>query len=152
MRELWWCFCFEGFSIKTRKIFWWGHSTLYSNLRMTFLLSRWVKTKHNAKGKCITSTINKIKGQFTDTCQSAILNLAHLKYILFRTCSFKKSHCLLYRQIIWGLPVVVDLFHRVPTFRHSMKLHKSNKLRCLCRMWSWYHRPLHLKYCYFHIQ
>ena len=84
MRELWWCFCFEGFSIETRKIFWWGHSTMYSNLRMTFLLSKVVKTKHNAKRKSITPTTKKIERQFADTCQSAILNLAHLKYILFR--------------------------------------------------------------------
>ena len=82
MKELCWCFCFEGFSIKTRKKVWWGHSTMYSNLRMTCLLSRSIETKHYAKGKGITSTTFKIKRQFTDTCQSAILNLAHLKYML----------------------------------------------------------------------
>ena len=55
---------------------------MYSNLRMTCLLSRSIETKHYAKGKGITSTTFKIKRQFTDTCQSAILNLAHLKYML----------------------------------------------------------------------
>ena len=119
---------------------------------MTFLLSIVVKTKHNSKGKCITSTTIKIERQFTDTWQSAILNLAHLEHILFRTQSYNTSLCLLHWYLIWGLPVFFDIFHRAPTFRHPTIPHKSDRLLCWLRMWSWYHHPLHLKYCYFHIK
>ena len=63
----------------------WSQFTFNLNSRMTILCGCIGKTKHNSKGKGITSTAIKIKRQLANTCQSAIFNLAHLKNILSET-------------------------------------------------------------------
>jgi len=80
---------------------------------MTISVSREGKTKHDSKGKGITSTQIKIERQFANTCQSAILNFAHLKYILFLII-----HLLSMSELLSGHSKFTCLFLELPPNTH----------------------------------